>query len=775
MRGYPRLNKLDPLSQGLVYYYSLDSYTISGTTVRDLSGNRNDGATVSSPAPASALFGQSLAFSSSYVTTPSITYSSTAFALACWVYIGGGSGYRTIFRFDTGSGSFGPGFYLNSSGFLDMYLNATDNQYAVVPPNNAWWHYCVTAQNDNWTLYVNGIARASTTWSIGSITSVGKIGNDNFSQFWNGRLKDFRLYNRALSPADVARLASNTSGGAGLLVPRRLIIGAGGPVQRSQIVTLTLAEALSSGNARGHPVALVLAETLKLKNQGRVIRSALLGQTLKVKNQGRAIRKITLAETLTAKKQARHKTPITLGETFVSAQIKTKLQSAAAAQAETITVIKQAGSQGADFLLGQTTNVLKQVSSQSVDFSLAQVLATLKQVTHVTAVTLTESFSAAAIKTKLQSATATLAEIISVARRASLARAVSITQTITTRNQARYTITLALAQTVSIVRRVGKLIAFSVGQIITAGTVVIRNGLSVPFLQTQAFSASTIKARSQSAAVALTETVAVRKQTGKLAAIASAQIVAVKRRAGKAVAFTNITMIGGRNTARIAVRLAQLEIAAAAPHRLTRLAVHAAQGQTARVQTRFGHFVGLLQSFAVITAAVVSRVVKFVALRTLSPTPSRTVTLTRFLPSMAFDLLISAGQPSWPDRTTQDGLDYWIDTTGMFDAGDDLGAISVALQPNGINDLALDWTMIAGQFACFYLSGGVVGQSYAVGINVQSKGGRSFSITGTIAVTAAGTLSLSPGPLTLPANTLLIADKPLVLPSGQVLVLPGVS
>jgi hypothetical protein len=157
----------------------------------------------------------------------------------------------------------------------------------------------------------------------------------------------------------------------------------------------------------------------------------------------------------------------------------------------------------------------------------------------------------------------------------------------------------------------------------------------------------------------------------------------------------------------------------------------------------------------------------------LLPVPARTITLANFLPNTQFGTVTSGGPATWPDRTALDGLDYWLDTTGVFDDEDAPGGVNVTVSPSADpDDLAVSFTMLSGVFIGLYLINGVVGTQYTIGISIRSEQGLVLSVAPLLSVIGAGTPSVPPGVLLLPSGALTLLAKPLFLPNGLMLILP---
>jgi hypothetical protein len=88
--------------------------------------------------------------------------------------------------------------------------------------NDGNWHHVAATFSNSGTqnvtdvqLYVDGVLQAVTASSSQTVNTTAsgnvKIGSDNQSRFWNGTIGDARIYNRALSAAEVFALATDAT------------------------------------------------------------------------------------------------------------------------------------------------------------------------------------------------------------------------------------------------------------------------------------------------------------------------------------------------------------------------------------------------------------------------------------------------------------------------------------------------------------------------------------------------------------------------------------
>jgi hypothetical protein len=89
-----------------------------------------------------------------------------------------------------------------------------------------WTHLAATVDGNDATLYINGVEVASGTFTFGpntlasmAIGNVCGVNAGNNTQTFNGDLDEVRIYNRALTAAEVAYLADTTPGDDELHVP----------------------------------------------------------------------------------------------------------------------------------------------------------------------------------------------------------------------------------------------------------------------------------------------------------------------------------------------------------------------------------------------------------------------------------------------------------------------------------------------------------------------------------------------------------------------------
>jgi hypothetical protein len=109
------------------------------------------------------------------------------------VWTGPGIGYKILFQQYNAGGS-----------------SVLDLQGATALAQNTWYHVACTISGSTASIYVNGVLDAQTTRSgtPGTNTDPVTFGYAGIHTYFNGNLDDVRIYNRALSAADVSTLGA---------------------------------------------------------------------------------------------------------------------------------------------------------------------------------------------------------------------------------------------------------------------------------------------------------------------------------------------------------------------------------------------------------------------------------------------------------------------------------------------------------------------------------------------------------------------------------------
>ena len=200
---------------GLVAAYAFNEG--SGSTLADASGQGNTGTISGATWTASGRFGGALSFNgtSSWVTVNDATSLrlTSGVTLEAWVRPIAPSGWQAaIIKEQIGDLSYG--LYVNTGqDQASGTVNINGNDTAVYPasedaqmPQNRWTHLATTFNGSVLRLYANGV-EVNNIPSSGQLT-VGsgplRIGGDAvWGEYFNGSIDEVRVYNRALSAAEI--------------------------------------------------------------------------------------------------------------------------------------------------------------------------------------------------------------------------------------------------------------------------------------------------------------------------------------------------------------------------------------------------------------------------------------------------------------------------------------------------------------------------------------------------------------------------------------------
>ena len=200
------------------------SYPGSGTAWTDLSGNGNTGTLVNTPT-----YNTSGYFNFDYTQSENVTFSNTSslqflnrlpYTLEAWVYPTrnpGVNNWTGIFDRESnpGSGRDGYNLYFLGSATTDTFFTterfvAGTNSSTSVTLNqsvsvNAWQHIVATYDGTTLTLYRNGSSVGTPVTTTENITNTSKsltLGVRG-GQYFGGNISNSKIYNRALSAAEI--------------------------------------------------------------------------------------------------------------------------------------------------------------------------------------------------------------------------------------------------------------------------------------------------------------------------------------------------------------------------------------------------------------------------------------------------------------------------------------------------------------------------------------------------------------------------------------------
>src|SRR3989344_4528479 len=211
------------LKDGLVGFWSFNGPDVSGTTATDISASANNGTLTNGPIVTPGIIGQALQFdgNNDYVVSASnIGISgSGARTASFWIYPTSTGGRQTIVAW----GAFSDNFlwapeWDGAVGGDNIYIAGYNNDVYTTAtlPLNQWSHVAITysggASNTGTAIYYNGVSQAISLNGTGdtynTTNSVLYVGRDQLGnrQPFFGKIDEVRIYNRALTAAEVAYL-----------------------------------------------------------------------------------------------------------------------------------------------------------------------------------------------------------------------------------------------------------------------------------------------------------------------------------------------------------------------------------------------------------------------------------------------------------------------------------------------------------------------------------------------------------------------------------------
>ncbi|PYM89328.1 MAG: hypothetical protein DME04_26625 [Candidatus Rokuibacteriota bacterium] len=213
---------------GLVAAYGFSEG--AGPTVADGSGNNNTGTLGSGVTwTAAGRYGSALVFNGAgYVTVPNATslQLTNGMTLSAWIYpTAVPTNWATtvmkeqpnefVYVLYAGSPANRPNVYINQGP-------GTSTEHGFAGPSalplSAWSHLASTYDGTTLRLYVNGVQVGSQAVGGPIATSTGALrigGNGVWNEYFQGRIDELRVYNRALSAAEITTDMNSAVGGGG--------------------------------------------------------------------------------------------------------------------------------------------------------------------------------------------------------------------------------------------------------------------------------------------------------------------------------------------------------------------------------------------------------------------------------------------------------------------------------------------------------------------------------------------------------------------------------
>ena len=205
---------------GLVAAYQLDEST--GTGTYDSSYYRVTGSLVNAPTWAAGKLGGGVQFNGSTqainVGNPAHLQLSSKGTLSAWVKTSTATGTQGLV---TKASNFWMGLSAGRPAMYDWPTGVTCTDLTTSLADNTWHHMALTLDSgvtDGSTIYVDGIAKKTCTWTpqgqSGAVALASvSTGVSTYSHFLNGTMDHVKIFNRILSPEEIAAERSAQNGG----------------------------------------------------------------------------------------------------------------------------------------------------------------------------------------------------------------------------------------------------------------------------------------------------------------------------------------------------------------------------------------------------------------------------------------------------------------------------------------------------------------------------------------------------------------------------------
>jgi len=201
----------DDGAAGLIAAYGFNE--ASGTTVTDSSGNNLTGTISGATRTTVSRSGQALSFDgvNDWVTVnDAAVLDVTRVTIEAWVRPTTLSGWRSVVMKESPTGlAYALYAYDNAprpAGYVSIGGIDREVLGTAAPALNAWTHLAITYDGANMRIYVNGVQAASRaqTGNIAVTASPLRIGgNGPWGEYFAGQIDDVRIYNRALTAAEI--------------------------------------------------------------------------------------------------------------------------------------------------------------------------------------------------------------------------------------------------------------------------------------------------------------------------------------------------------------------------------------------------------------------------------------------------------------------------------------------------------------------------------------------------------------------------------------------
>ncbi len=204
----------DSLKYGLVGYWKLDEGT--GTSAADSSGNGNTGTLTNGPTWTNSSLpvtnytnSYALDFDGTddYVPLASTSTFTGDVSLCAWIYRDNSSALHGVWGGNAGVG--GEQVYrfeANSTTFTVRTSVDVIRTYSLPNSAAAWQYLCITRNTNNVRVYLNNTESSTGAISDSGTITIQRFGTSHTASWFNGKIDEVRIYNRALSTEEMRHL-----------------------------------------------------------------------------------------------------------------------------------------------------------------------------------------------------------------------------------------------------------------------------------------------------------------------------------------------------------------------------------------------------------------------------------------------------------------------------------------------------------------------------------------------------------------------------------------
>lgn len=218
----------DAADNGLIYYMDAannKSYSGSGTSVNDLSGNNYTGTLVNGVTYSSTNQGIfTFDGTNDYMTLPSssnlLTFGTNDFSVTFWINLVSSSNNQTIFTnynsYNTNYVSYFAIMYYQPSLGLGIFDSSGNIVSGSAITASSWTQYCFTKSGTTFSTYKNGVLAHSATSAANNFSGSGRTilvgGGLGDYPYMNGSIGNIQVNNRSLSASEILLNFNATKG-----------------------------------------------------------------------------------------------------------------------------------------------------------------------------------------------------------------------------------------------------------------------------------------------------------------------------------------------------------------------------------------------------------------------------------------------------------------------------------------------------------------------------------------------------------------------------------